>query len=286
MPGGGGQPAGPAGSGIDSLAGVSDKPGVKNLFDLSGRHALVTGAGGGIGTAICRGFAAHGASVACLDVVQGAAESAADAVRDQESRGFPIVCDVTRPEQVSCSVARVLDEFGSLDILVNLAGRGMLKPAADIALEEWDHIVNVFLRSTFQFCREVGTHMLERGTGSIINVSSIAAQVAMGRGVAPYSAAKAGVDALTRELAVEWAKSGVRVNAIAPCRILTAPLRDQLKDPANNAEALLADWTASIPMGRLGEPEELVGPAVFLASHASSLVTGQVLTVDGGYTIT
>jgi NAD(P)-dependent dehydrogenase (short-subunit alcohol dehydrogenase family) len=172
-----------------------------------------------------------------------------------------------------------------LDILVNLAGRGSLKSATEVSLEEWDHIMNVFLRSTFLFCQAVGKHMIQRGSGSIINISSIASLVALGRGVAPYSAAKAGINALTRELAVEWARKGVRVNAIAPCRILTTPLQDQLDDPATDAEALMASWTDNIPIGRLGKPEEIVGPVIFLASSASSLVTGHILTVDGGYTI-
>ncbi len=255
------------------------------LFDLSGKHALITGAGGGIGTALCRGFAASGAKIACLDIDAHIARSAVDAVKQCGAEGIPVVCDVSEPDQVKRSVEATIEKFGRLDILVNLAGRGLLKPATEISLPEWDHVINVFLRSTFLFCQAVGKHMVERGAGSIINVSSIASLVAMGRGIAPYSAAKAGINALTRELAVEWARKGVRVNAIAPCRILTAPLQDQLDDPATDSEELMAGWTDSIPMGRLGIPEEIVGPAIFLASNASSLVTGHVLAVDGGYTI-
>ena len=255
-----------------------------NLFDLSGKHALVTGAGGGIGLAICKGFSANGANVACLDIDTHIAQSAVDAVHRYGGEAIPVVCDVSHPDEITRSVDSTIERFGKLDILVNLAGRGLLKPATDISLQEWDHVIQVFLHSTFLFCQAVGKHMLNRGTGSIINMSSIASLVALGRGVAPYSAAKAGINALTPELAIEWAKKGVRVNAIAPCHILTAPLQDQLDDPATDAEQLMGSWTEKIPIGRLGTPEEIVGPAVFLASDASSLVTGHILAVDGGYT--
>ena len=264
---------------------MSETEDLARLFDLNGKHALITGAGGGIGMALCRGFAVSGAKVACLDINAQIAQSAVNVVEQGGSEGIPVVCDVSHPEQVQQSVQATIEQFGHLDILINLAGRGILKPATEISLQEWDDVIDVFLRGTFLFCQAVGKHMVERGVGSIINVSSIASLVALGRGVAPYSAAKAGINALTRELAVEWAGKGVRVNAIAPCRILTAPLQDQLNDPATDAEALMAGWTDSIPIGRLGNPEEIVGPAIFLASSASSLVTGHILTVDGGYTI-
>ena len=255
------------------------------LFDLTGKHALITGAGGGIGTALCRGFASYGAKIACLDISARIAQSAVSVVEQGGSEGIPIVCDVSDPDQIEQSVEATITEFGELDILINLAGRGLLKPATEISRLEWDHVINVFLRSTFLFCQAAGRHMIERSEGSIVNISSIASLVALGRGVAPYSAAKAGINALTRELAIEWARQGVRVNAIAPCRILTAPLQDLLNDPTTDAEALMASWTDEMPIGRLGKPEEIVGPAIFLASNAASLVTGHVLTVDGGYTI-
>ena len=255
------------------------------LFDLSGKQAIITGAGGGLGTALCRGFAACGARIACLDINFDIAASAVRAAEQCGGEGIPVVCDVSQPDQIKQCIQTTLEAFGHVDILVNLAGRGILTPATEISLQQSDHVINVFLRSTFLFCQAVGKHMIERGTGSIINVSSIASLVALGCGVAPYSAAKAGINALTRELAVEWARKGVRVNAIAPCRILTPPLQEQLDDPSTDSEELMANWTDSIPIGRLGRPEEIVGPAIFLASSASSLVTGHVLAVDGGYTI-
>lgn len=246
---------------------------------------MVTGAGGGIGRAIVRGFASHGADVACLDLTMDIATQAAGTVRAEGREGLPVCCDVRDPEAISAAVAKVLGEFGKIDILVNLAGKGILKPSLEFTLADWSHMVDCYLRGTFLFCQAVGKHMVERGRGSIINISSISSVVALGRGTAPYAAVKAGVNALTRELAMEWAKKGVRVNAVAPCQIETPQLDAVLSDPQFNASALMETWLEAIPLGRLGKPEEIAGPCVFLASDASSLVTGHVLMADGGYTI-
>lgn len=256
-----------------------------SLFDLRGRHALVTGAGGGIGRAVSAGFARHGAAVACLDLTADLAMEGAREVNASCGQALPVVCDIRDPEAVSKAVAETLGAFGSIEILVNLAGKGILKPALDYTLTDWEHMVDTYLRSTFLFCQAVGRHMLERKRGSIINVSSVASVAALGRGTAAYGAVKAGVNALTRELALEWAKQGVRVNAIAPCQIDTPQLRAMLDGPQFDPARLMSTWLDAIPMARLGKPEELVGPCVFLASDASSLVTGHVLMVDGGYTI-
>jgi NAD(P)-dependent dehydrogenase (short-subunit alcohol dehydrogenase family) len=254
-------------------------------FCLTGRHALVTGAGGGIGKAIARTFAVYGADVACLDLTDEIAESAAKAVQAEGRNGLPVNCDVRDPDAVAAAVANVLLNFGKIDILVNLAGKGILKPALDFTVAEWSHMVDCYLRGTFLFCQHVGRHMVERGKGSIINVSSVSSVAALGRGTAPYAAVKAGVNALTRELALEWSKKGVRVNAIAPCQIDTPQLGAVLSDPQFNAGDLMETWLEAIPLGRLGQPEEIAKPCVFLASDASSLITGHVLMADGGYTI-
>ena len=257
----------------------------RDLFDLTGKHALVTGAGGGIGRAVCRGFCDFGAEVACLDINEEIASAAAEALLKSGGKALPVVCDVRDPQQIEHAVSYVLEKFGRVDILVNLAGKGILKPVIEFALEEWEEMIQVYLRSTFLFSKAVGQHMLERGKGSIINVSSVASVAALGRGTAPYAAAKAGVNALAREMTLEWAKKGVRVNAIAPCQIDSPRLRTMLKDPRFGGEKLMDTWLEAIPMGRLGRPEELIGPCIFLASDASSLVTGHTLMVDGGYTI-
>jgi NAD(P)-dependent dehydrogenase (short-subunit alcohol dehydrogenase family) len=213
------------------------------------------------------------------------ANPAAEVARTHGCEGLPIACDVRDPAAVSDAVAQVLAAFGKIDILVNLAGKGILKPTLDFTLEDWAHMVDLYLRGTFLFCQHVGRHMVERGRGSIINVSSVSSVVALGRGTAPYGAVKAGVNALTRELALEWAKKGVRVNAVAPCQIDTPQLAAVLKDPQFDEGALMETWLEAIPLGRLGKPEEIAGPCVFLASDAASLITGHVLMADGGYTI-
>jgi len=257
-----------------------------SIFSLKAKHALVTGAGGGIGQAISQGLAQFGANVACLDISNEIAAAAAQSVQQAgDPESFPVTCDVRDPGQVERAVAEVLARFGKIDILVNASGNGILKPAIDFTLEDWEETIHVYLRSTFLFAKLVGRGMVERGQGSIINISSVASVVALGRGTAAYAAAKAGVNALTRELALEWAKKGVRVNAISPCQIDTPQLRKMLVDPQFDREKLMNTWLEAIPMGRIGQPQELVGPCIFLASDAASLVTGHVLLVDGGYTI-
>ena len=256
-----------------------------SLFDLKGKHALVTGAGGGIGLAICRGFAEFGADVTCLDLTEEIAARAAEIVCGAGCKALPVACDVRDPKQIERVVDRAPSQFGNIDILVNLAGNTTLQPATDLSVEDWEDAIHVYLRAAFIFCKLVGRQMLQQAQGSIINVSSVASMAALGRGHAAYTSAKAGLNGLTRELALEWAKGGVRVNAIAPCQIDTPQLRAQLADPRFNREKLMRTWLEAIPMGRLGKPEEIVGPCIFLASDASTLVTGQVLMVDGGYTI-
>jgi len=259
---------------------------IQGIFDLTGKHALVTGAGGAIGLAICQGFAETGAHLACLDISTEIATAAVQAVRQKgDDQAFSIVCDVRDPQQIQRSVDQVIAKFGKIDILVNLAGNGILKPALEFTIDDWEETIHVYLRSTFLFSKLVGRSMVERGSGSIINISSVASLVALGRGTAAYAATKAGINGLTRELALEWAKNGVRVNAIAPCQIDTPQLRKLLVDPQFDPDKLMKTWLDAIPMGRIGQPQEIAGPCIFLASDASSLITGHVLVVDGGYTI-
>lgn len=259
---------------------------LRKLFDLTGKHALVTGAGGAIGSAISQGFAEFGAHVACLDISREIAAVAAQTVRESgDTEALPITCDVRDPQQIQHAVKEVLESFGKIDILVQAAGNGILKPTTEFTLDDWEETIRVYLRSTFVFAKLVGGEMIKRGKGSIINISSVASTVALGRGTAAYGAAKAGVNGLTRELALEWAKDGVRVNAVAPCQIDTPQLRKLLNDPQFDPDKLMGTWLDAIAMGRIGQPHEIAGPCIFLASEASSLVTGHVLFVDGGYTI-
>ena len=252
---------------------------LSKLFDLAGRVAVVTGAGSGLGQAVSIGFAEHGADLVCLDLNQGAAEATAALVRKKGRQAFASGCDVTELSQLESAVERAVDRYARIDVLFNSAGVTKRIPVQETVPDDWRWIVDVNLVGTFLACKAVGEIMMAQGKGSVINMASIAAFSGIGRGNTAYTASKGGVAALTRELAIEWASHNIRVNALAPVQIKTPLISAILDDPDT-----MSRLTAKIPMGRFGEPEELVGPAVFLASDASSLVTGVTLPVDGGHT--
>ncbi|MBA2576184.1 MAG: SDR family oxidoreductase [Euzebyaceae bacterium] len=259
----------------------TDADGVRELFGLAGRAALVTGGARGLGEAIARGLAAAGAAVAVVDLDARGAETVAAALRAEGADALGLGCDVGEEAQAGAAVARAVEAFGALDVLVANAGIGDRSPAEDMTVEQWDRVLRVNLRGMWLFDQLAGRHMIQRGAGgSIINMASVAGQVGVTTGNANYAASKGGAIALTRCLAIEWAPHGIRVNAIAPTHFRT-PLVD---DALGQRPELEAYFLGNIPLGRLGEPGDIVGPAVFLASPASAMVTGHVLNVDGGHT--
>ncbi len=248
-----------------------------DLFDLSGKVAVVTGASRGLGRAMALGLADAGADiVAIASTSENAAATVAD-VGATGRRAIAIGCRQENPAEVREAVVASIEAFGQVDILVNSAGIIRRAPAEDYSDEDWAAVIDTNLNGVFQICRGIGKHMLGRGQGKIINIASLLS-FSGGITVPAYSASKGAVMQLTKALANEWASRGVQVNAIAPGYFVTDNTQALRADDSRNKEIL-----ARIPTGRWGEPKDIRGAVIFLASRASDYVTGHILTVDGGW---
>jgi NAD(P)-dependent dehydrogenase (short-subunit alcohol dehydrogenase family) len=251
-----------------------------NPFDLSGKNAFVTGASRGIGRSIAVGLAAAGADVALVARSEdGLAETASD-ITALGRKAFVLPADVTSQQAVADAAAAAIEQLGYVDIVVNNAGgSNFMVGFRDLRLAGWDKLMRLNLDSAVYVCHAFAGHLLERRQGSVINVASVAG--VMGSPfLSPYGAAKAGLISLTKSLAVEWGAEGVRVNALCPGWTATDLNRGLWEDPDAGPATV-----ATVPMRRWGTAEEMAGPAVFLASPASSYMTGQVLLIDGGQTV-
>lgn len=246
-------------------------------FDLSGRCAVVIGGTSGLGKAIALGLARGKADVVATSRRANEVECTAAKIESLGRKTLRLQTDVRSRASLEKLRDDVLTQFGCVDILVNSAGITKRQPVLECPEETWTSILDVNLLGTVRACQIFGKHMLSRKSGAIINMASLATFVAF-RDVAAYGASKAGVGALTKSLAVEWAQTGVRVNAIAP-GIFPTELNERLVSGTARGRELLQ----RTPMGRYGRTEELVGAAVFLASDAASFVNGQIMVVDGGY---
>jgi NAD(P)-dependent dehydrogenase (short-subunit alcohol dehydrogenase family) len=254
------------------------KPG---RFDLDGRTALVTGAARGLGRAIALALAEAGADVAIGLRDKSRDEGLTDEIRALGRRVVPLQMDVTRLDEVEAAITTTVEELGSLDLLVNNAGGGVDEmPVEAASVADFEYTVDVNLKGTFFACRAAYAPMRERGFGRIINLSSQAALVAL-PGESLYCMAKAAVSHLTRCLAIEWGQYGIAVNAVAPTFIRTPGTEPALSDPEFRAEV----EQRIAALHRIGSPEEVAGAVVFLCSPAASLITGETLVIDGGWTV-
>jgi NAD(P)-dependent dehydrogenase (short-subunit alcohol dehydrogenase family) len=251
---------------------------MSNWFDLSGRVALVTGGSKGLGYTIAGALAAAGADVAIVSRTRADLQTAAEELRVHGRRVFPVVADVTEEADVRRMVGETLGHFARIDVLVNNAGIEGQGTVIDMPAERWDRVLAVNLRGPMLCCKHVGPHMIERGSGKVINVASVMA-ARVSRGLSSYSASKAGLVQLTRTLALEWIAHNVQVNALCPGYFLTAMNEEFFASERGQR------YIADLPIRRLGDPREVEGAAVFLASDATSYVTGTTLFVDGGHSL-
>jgi len=261
---------------------MSEQKALADRFRLDGRVALITGAGGAFGRAIALGFTEMGARLMLTDLDGARLQETASLVRAAGGECATRTGDSGSADDVEAVFGELDSAFGQVDILINNAGGNPMQGRPEVfPLDIWESVLRTNLTGYFLFARGAGKRMIAQGNGgAVVNVSSIASASSLGRGNLAYGASKSGVNQLTRELAVEWAHHGIRVNAIQPCQFLNAGWRSMVADP--NRAGLVQRVLSGIPIGRMGEPYEIVGPVLFLVSDAASMVTGVLLPVDGG----
>ncbi len=250
---------------------------MSGLFDLTGRVAAVCGGAGGIGSRIALGLAEHGAAIAVVDVAGDRAEQVGGQIRSQGHTAVAISADITMPREASRCVAQITNKLGGLDVLVNAVGINIFKDVLELSEHEVQQLLSLNLTAALYISRAAAVVMRREGDGKIINFASVTALFGS-PGQSVYAAAKAGLVNLTKSMALEWAPYNIQVNAVSPVMTETAINAGWLAaDPDRKATI-----AATIPAGRLGRPEDLIGPIVFLASRASDFVLGHTLYVDGG----
>ncbi len=257
----------------------------QDRFSLTGKVALVPGGGGAIGAAIGKALAASGAKVVLIDVTEERAAAAAAPIIEAGGEALALGADITSEAGADQVVAAAVERFGQLDIIVNCVGGGagkVLFDAQDYPRDAWDWIMELNVRSTLVATQAAVRQMIAQGHGGVVvNISSVRADLGINAGYSAYVAAKGAISSLTRQWATEWAKHGIRVNAIRPTFVDTPQVAMLLDDPAFKAGIV-----SRIPLGRVGDTDDMTGPVVFLASDAAAFITGQVLGVDGGLTAT
>jgi len=251
---------------------------LKNMFDLTGKVAVVTGGSGGAGKAISIALALYGADVVVTSRTLATLEETASEVTKHGKTALPISCDVTDPESVDNMMKKTVEEFGRVDIMVTAAGIALRHPAEEMPVEDFKKVMSSNVEGTLLCCQAAAKEMIKRGEGgNIITVGSIRGLHGHPAGYSAYGTSKGAVHLMTKQLAIEWAKYKIRVNAIAPCIFWTP-----LTEPILSDEEMYKVFMQRIPIGRPAEPEDLVGAIIYLSSTASAMVTGHILYIDGG----
>jgi gluconate 5-dehydrogenase len=250
---------------------------IRDLFDLTGKVAIVTGGSGAFGQAAAKGLAAFGADVVITGRHADTLDAAAAGISQAGTKVIPIPCDATDADKVEAMVARTVDELGHVDVLVTASGVANRFAAEEFPIDEWQKVMDSLVKGTYVCCQAAGKRMIAQGNGKIITVGSIRGELGHPGGYSAYGTAKGAVHLLTKQLATEWAKYHINVNSIAPC-IFWTPLTQQVLDDPK----LYQIFMQRIPWGRAADPQDFIGATVYLASAASDFVTGDILMVDGG----